>query len=254
MVAAQAALENAHTQITLVVIQDLGLPTPDPDRLESLDRATHCLDATRTLIEGIQALDKLVQQASARPHAIQPYIFSNLSRKLQSWKRHRQLLPANPLRKKSSYSYVPPKPISDRLYEHLTHADVKYAFKVALALSCLLAVLWSPASRPFFLNYTIRGATVPLLLALMPTTGLGVISWIGQLSGAVVGILYATLIMVIWRGVSARTYNVPGLVVFELFLCLGVGWRMTAGPDFFAVTAMNGCAIVSTPLEGRSSH
>jgi hypothetical protein len=99
-------------------------------------------------------------------------------------------------------------------------------------------------SREFFLNYAVRNSTVPLLLALMPTLGLSVLSWAGQLGGAALGVLYAGLIMLIWRGIGRQAYCVPGLFFFEWFLCLGVGWRMLNGPDFLAVTSMNACAIV----------
>ena len=123
--------------------------------------------------------------------------------------------------------------------------DARYAFKVAGALSCLLAILWSPNSRPFFLNFSVRNATVPILLALMPTLGLSMLSWAGQLGGAALGTLWACLSLVIFRGVGPKAYSVPGLFFFEWFLCLAVGGRMLAGPDFLAVTSMNACAIVS---------
>jgi uncharacterized membrane protein len=126
----------------------------------------------------------------------------------------------------------------------ITSRGSRYAFKVAAALSCLLAILWAPTSREFFLNYAVRNSTVPLLLALMPTLGLSVLSWAGQLGGAALGVLYAGLIMLIWRGIGRQAYCVPGLFFFEWFLCLGVGWRMLNGPDFLAVTSMNACAIV----------
>jgi hypothetical protein len=78
----------------------------------------------------------------------------------------------------------------------------------------------------------------------MPTLGLSVLSWAGQLGGAALGVLYAGLIMLIWRGIGRQAYCVPGLFFVEWFLCLGVGWRMLNGPDFLAVTSMNACAIV----------
>lgn len=141
-------------------------------------------------------------------------------------------------------SFVPRVPLSHRMVNLITSRGSRYAFKVAAALSCLLAILWAPTSREFFLNYAVRNSTVPLLLALMPTLGLSVLSWAGQLGGAALGVLYAGLIMLIWRGIGRQAYCVPGLFFFEWFLCLGVGWRMLNGPDFLAVTSMNACAIV----------
>jgi hypothetical protein len=48
---------------------------------------------------------------------------------------------------------------------------MRYAFKVAAALCCLQGILWAPSSREFYLTYTVRNSTVPLLLALMPNVG-----------------------------------------------------------------------------------
>ena len=198
----------------------------------------------------ITRLETLVQAESGRSKRLQTYIFTTIRRRITGvFHRPPSKVMTSPMPLTTpTPSFLPPTPISQRVLTLLTNPDMRYAFKVAAALSCLLAMLWSPATRSFFLNFAVRNSTVPLLLALMPTLGLSMLSWVGQLGGAILGVLYAGLIMLIWRGVGKSAYCVPGLFFFEWFLCLAVGHRMLYGPDFLAVTAMNGCAIVRSPL------
>ena len=89
---------------------------------------------------------------------------------------------------------LPPASMYERLIGMLATSEVKSALKITAALCCLLSLLWAPGSRQFWngarsrldltdpSDYAIRTATVPLLLALMPFSGLSALSWIGQLS------------------------------------------------------------------------
>lgn len=201
-------------------------------------------DRVRTLLSDIASLDELVRSESVRPRRLQPYILNTIAQNTRTlFSPSRSIAipsPADPLtgtRRTSPYLTLAKLKV-------LTSPDVLYSLKVACALSCLLAILWAPSSRGFFLDFSVRNATVPLLLALMPTVGLSMLSWTGQLGGAILGILYACFAMRVWKGVGRNAYSVPGLFFFEWFLCLAVGHRMLRGPDFLAVTSMNACAIV----------
>lgn len=216
------------------------------------------------MISRVGACSKMLESqalaAALRPRRLQPYILTTFrssasahwtlwSRswvtRFSTWRtnRHSQQSTTN--------SFVPPEPWDQRILQFLLSPPTQYALKVSLALTCLLSILWSPSTRSFFLSYAVRNSTVPLLLALMPTLGLSTLAWIGQLSGACVGVLWAAAAMRIFQGVGPRIYNVPGLFFFQWILCLAVGHRMVAGPDFFAVTAMNASGIVS-PARSRS--
>ena len=202
----------------------------------------------RILINKIAQLEKLATAEARRTLSVRPYIFQTIAKNVSSlFTKENAPHPSTheQPRKTSAVSFVPAVPWTQRVFAAVLSSEVRYAFKVAAALSCLLAMLWAPTSRTFFLNFTVRNATVPLLLALMPTLGLSILSWIGQLGGAILGILWACLSLVIWRGVGKQAYCVPSLFFFEWFLCLAVGHRMLYGPDFLAVTSMNACAIVS---------
>jgi hypothetical protein len=209
---------------------------------------TKGIDNVRTLTNDIARLEILVQAESQRHKRLQPYILHTIKNNVkQLFNTSSQTSPvpaiASPIAsRKRSFPFL-----TVHSLKSLTSPDVLYSLKVACALCCLLAILWAPSSRGFFLDFAVRNATVPLLLALMPTVGLSVLSWTGQLGGAILGILYACFAMRVWKGVGRNAYSVPGIFFFEWILCLAVGHRMLKGPDFLAVTSMNACAIVSSP-------
>jgi hypothetical protein len=261
----KTASDNAAVRVTDAVISALRSHAPSAERLAHLDRATHCLDATRCvflqchwarlgetndarmLTNDIVRLETLVRAESQRQKRLQSYILHTIANNTKrlffsSTKTVPVPVPSAPVMRKRSFPFL-----TVHSLKYLTSPDVLYSLKVACALCCLLAILWAPSSRSFFLDFAVRNATVPLLLALMPTVGLSVMSWTGQLSGAILGILYACFAMRVWKGVGRNAYSVPGIFFFEWILCLAVGHRMLRGPDFLAVTSMNACAIVSTP-------
>ena len=178
------------------------------------------------LITEAKELQSAANLATKNRHALHFYIFTTIYRFISKLFRSKKaeifqtnlIQPAPP-------TFLPSPPWSIIMFRHLLSQKSLVALKTTAALTCLMAMLWSPNSRPFFLQYTIRAATVPLLLALGPTLGelfrflsetkltlrilIGgsVLAWICELAGASLGGLWACLGMVVWRGVGNTIYN-----------------------------------------------
>lgn len=200
-------LDKAASQVTDIVVSSLSPPMPPVERLYELDRATHCINAVSCAEAnsraGLRSQTRRRRHRRAQEHGRRrtaptkalPLVHQRDSRGDAS-----RIQPCDPTEPfgRAVRRVVSLAAIAVRLRApHWPARDQRgqvgsedHGRAVLPALAALVARLSTVLERCVRLkngpadeaDYAIRTATVPLLLALMPNSGLSVLSWIGQLS------------------------------------------------------------------------
>lgn len=90
-----------------------------------------------------------------------------------------------------------------------------YALKVAMAAEILAIVLFAvPDGRQFFQKYNVQSGVVTLLVAITPTLGQGLISFVLQILAGVIGSVWALISLYAWRNLGGFAFNPYGLTFF----------------------------------------
>lgn len=93
-----------------------------------------------------------------------------------------------------------------------------FAFKVALAVSCYAVFILAPSLQSFFVEYALTGGIITIVVAISPTLGQSLITFVLQIAGVGFGSLVGLVILLIFKGVGGYYWNPYGLVCL-LALC-----------------------------------
>ena len=162
---------ESSAQLSEIVIESLkSITTSSLGTHIQLDSATHCISMATPLATELDTLAQRIKSFASRPRTVQFRMFGRLHAEIQAMCRWRIRNPlGNALFQHDPF--LPTPSIAQRLVLLIATHQAIHALKVTSALLCLLAILWAPQSRQWFLDNTITSATVPLILALMPTLG-----------------------------------------------------------------------------------
>ncbi|MBW0463541.1 hypothetical protein O181_003256 [Austropuccinia psidii MF-1] len=118
------------------------------------------------------------------------------------------------------------------------------AFKVACGVIVLAIMFWSKTTRSFALDYSLNSAVITITVAITPTLGQSWLSFLLQISGQGLGLVYSMIVLEIFHNVGGYKYNPYGIVsalaVFSIPMC----YMIYTTPQLFvlAVLAMNSAA------------
>lgn len=169
--------------------------------------ATHCISLTGPLAEHIQALYASVATFSIRPKTWQ---FRTLhgTASIKTYLPSRRLFELFMLSTDRANAFLPTPSIAQRVMRMLTTDQAIGAMKVTIGLLAMMSILWADESREWFQAHAVQTATVPLILALMPTLGGSMLAWIAELFGTLSGAVWGFITMLVWRNVGGAAYNV----------------------------------------------
>ena len=178
LIKAQSELKIAAEKVTNLIILTHKSPL-FPERLYKIDRTTHLLNMITYMTESAQEFLDAIEQAAQGPKKFQYYLFETVKRNIIALPLeilmllHLKSIPSkrNSIVAVHSMSFVPVETWYWKVIGRLVCKESLFALKVSGALTVLLSMLWSTSSRAFFLQYNVQTSTVPLLLALSPTTG-----------------------------------------------------------------------------------
>ena len=82
-----------------------------------------------------------------------------------------------------------------------------YALKTAVAVSVLAVFLLAPSLQGFFVEYSLTGGLITLVVALAPSLGQTIFTFVMQIGGVAIGSIYGMVVLFIFRDVGGYTYN-----------------------------------------------
>lgn len=82
-----------------------------------------------------------------------------------------------------------------------------YALKTAVAVSVLAVFLLAPSLQGFFVEYALTGGLITLVVALAPSLGQTIFTFVMQIGGVAIGSIYGMVVLFIFRDVGGFTYN-----------------------------------------------
>ncbi|MBW0465952.1 hypothetical protein O181_005667, partial [Austropuccinia psidii MF-1] len=144
-----------------------------------------------------------------------------------------------------------------RIEKFLRSSESCCAFKVSCGVIVLAIMFRSSITRNFALEYSLNSAIITITVAITPTLGQSWISFLFQVSGQGLGLIYSMIVLEIFHNVGGYKYNPYGLVsslgLFSIPLC----YIIYTNPQLFvlALLAMNSAAslVYSEFLNQRRS-
>ncbi|SCV68572.1 BQ2448_693 [Microbotryum intermedium] len=130
--------------------------------------------------------------------------------------------------------------------EKLTRSPTSlYAFKTTCAVSIFAVFILAPSLRTFFIDYSLNGGLITIVVAMAPVLGQGIFTWVLQILGTGLGTLYGLLILRIFLHVGPHYFNPYGLTCLLALFALPLCWIIYTKPMFFtgSLLAMNAAGI-----------
>ncbi|KAM0793556.1 hypothetical protein ACM66B_000993 [Microbotryomycetes sp. NB124-2] len=121
-----------------------------------------------------------------------------------------------------------------------------FAFKTACAVTVFNVFILAPSLTSWFVQYGLTGGLITITVALAPTLGQSLITFVLQILGTGLGTLYGLLILRIFKDVGGYSYNPYGLAVFLALWATPLCYIIYTNPVFFAgaLLAMNGAGVL----------
>ncbi|KAH8929027.1 hypothetical protein BT69DRAFT_1276681 [Atractiella rhizophila] len=133
-----------------------------------------------------------------------------------------------------------------RLEGFLRSPDSIYAIKATAAVIIYASLYWSTTTRAWFTHYTLTGGLITVVVALSPTLGQSLITFIFQVLGQGVGLIVGMTLCYIFRDVGGYKYNPYGLLPLMAVYAFILSYFLYAKPQFFVAPflALNSAALV----------
>ncbi|PLW14194.1 hypothetical protein PCANC_17832 [Puccinia coronata f. sp. avenae] len=120
----------------------------------------------------------------------------------------------------------------------LRSPDSICASKVACAVTTLAILYWADATREFATTYNLHTAILPLIVSISPTLGQSWFSFILQISGVGIGLLYGTIVLEIFKNVGGYRYNPYGIIVAMAVLSVPMNYHFYTYPKLFVLSGL----------------
>lgn len=70
-----------------------------------------------------------------------------------------------------------------------------------------LCLVWNQSSRSFFIQYALTGGVLSVVVAMSPSLGQTLFTFVNQIIGTVTGNIYGMILLYIFRDVGGYKYN-----------------------------------------------
>ncbi|CAE6534018.1 unnamed protein product [Rhizoctonia solani] len=147
--------------------------------------------------------------------------------------------------------------------KHLLESPTSiYAGKTAAATLIFAVLIWAPATRQWFINYGLTGGLITVVVALTPTLGQTLLTFVMQIAGSAVGYIAAIIVLEAFKDVGGYRFNPYGIACLIGLYSIPFQYLIYEKPMYFtlALLALNGTgAIVVTEwmmqqYQGRHSY
>ncbi|ELU44412.1 hypothetical protein AG1IA_01553 [Rhizoctonia solani AG-1 IA] len=126
-----------------------------------------------------------------------------------------------------------------RLFESPTSI---YAGKTAAAT----LIFWAPATRQWFINYGLTGGLITVVVALTPTLGQTLFTFVMQIAGSAVGYIMAIIVLEAFKDVGGYRFNPYGITCLVGLFAIPFQYLIYEKPMYFtlALLALNGTGVI----------
>jgi len=136
------------------------------------------------------------------------------------------------------------------LERFLRSPDSICAFKVACAVTTLAVLYWCDSTREFAQKYNLNTGIIPLVVCITPTLGQSWLSFMLQISGQGMGLLYGMIALQIFDNVGGYKYNPYGIIGAMVLLAIPMNFIIYTKPKLFVMSllAMNSAGTLVYPI------
>lgn len=206
--AAQASFTHPSAALSKIMLQNLtNITKADAGSHSHLYVATHCVSLAGALAEHVKSLHNILALYSNRPRKWQIRTLQGTT-SIWTYLPSKRLFELFMISTDRANAFLPTPSIAQRILRMLTTDQAIGSLKITIALLAMMSILWADESRQWFLDHNIQTATVPLILALMPTLGGSMLAWIAELFGTFSGAIWGFVTMLVWRHVGGAAYSV----------------------------------------------
>ncbi|QRV92200.1 fusaric acid resistance-like protein [Ceratobasidium sp. AG-Ba] len=132
---------------------------------------------------------------------------------------------------------------AERLLESPTSI---YAAKTAAATLIFAVLIWAPATRQWFISYGLTGGLITVVVALTPTLGQTLFTFVMQIVGSALGYIWAIVVLEAFKDVGGYRFNPYGIICLIAIYALPFQYLIYEKPMFFtlALLALNATGVV----------
>lgn len=124
------------------------------------------------------------------------------------------------------------------------------AFKVACGVTILAVLFWCETTRDFAVRFNLNTAILPIVVSITPTLGQSWLSFMFQISGQGMGLLYGMIVLEIFRDIGGYKYNPYGIISAMALFSIPVNYILYTNPQLFvmSVLSLNSAATLIYPI------
>ncbi|CUA67618.1 putative polyketide synthase 3 [Rhizoctonia solani] len=133
------------------------------------------------------------------------------------------------------------------LAKHLLESPTSiYAGKTAAATLIFAVLIWAPTTRQWFINYGLTGGLITVVVALTPTLGQTLFTFVMQIVGSAVGYIVAIIVLEAFKDVGGYRFNPYGIVCLIGLYSIPFQYLIYENPMYFtlALLALNGTGVL----------
>ncbi|KAF8600286.1 hypothetical protein BDV93DRAFT_476704 [Ceratobasidium sp. AG-I] len=132
---------------------------------------------------------------------------------------------------------------AERLLESPTSI---YAGKTAAATLIFAVLIWAPTTRQWFINYGLTGGLITVVVALTPTLGQTLFTFVMQITGSAVGYIAAIIVLEAFKNVGGYRFNPYGIACLVALYALPFQYLIYEKPMLFtlALLALNATGVI----------
>ncbi|CAE6533569.1 unnamed protein product [Rhizoctonia solani] len=146
--------------------------------------------------------------------------------------------------------YVPQQPNVWQKLErakHLLESPTSiYAGKTAAATLIFAVLIWAPTTRQWFISYGLTGGLITVVVALTPTLGQTLFTFVMQIAGSAVGYIVAIIVLEAFKDVGGYRFNPYGIACLIVLYSIPFQYLIYEKPMYFtlALLALNGTGVI----------
>ncbi|KAL5632771.1 hypothetical protein ACGC1H_005649 [Rhizoctonia solani] len=121
-----------------------------------------------------------------------------------------------------------------------------YAGKTAAATLIFAVLIWAPTTRQWFINYGLTGGLITVVVALTPTLGQTLFTFVMQIAGSAVGYIVAIIVLEAFKDVGGYRFNPYGIACLIALYSIPFQYLIYEKPMYFtlALLALNGTGVI----------
>jgi len=134
----------------------------------------------------------------------------------------------------------------DLLQQFIQSPTSIFAAKTAAAASVFGTLIYASVPRPWFISFALNSGILTIVVALAPTLGQSLLSFVFQIAGSAIGYLWGLAVLEMFRNVGGYSFNPYGIVCMTIPYALIMEFLLHERPALFVLglLALNGTGVL----------